>query len=101
MHRLAHEGRRHLLIIPIAFVTDHIETLHEINIEVRREAAALGVVQFEVMPGLNDDPRFISALTSLVQARLGHADVVRTCSLLWSGNADRPRPFQCPQISPL
>jgi len=65
---LPREGKRHLLIIPISFVTEHIETLHEINIEARAHALASGVEQFEVMPALDDSPEFIAALASLVRA---------------------------------
>ena len=52
--------------MPIAFVTEHIETLHEINIEAREEADKLGVEQFEMMPAVGDSPTFISALADLV-----------------------------------
>jgi protoheme ferro-lyase len=43
-----------------------VETLSEINIEAREEAAHHGIGQFELMPGLNDDPSFIRALAGLV-----------------------------------
>jgi ferrochelatase len=68
LERLPREGKRHLLIIPISFVTEHIETLHEINIEARAHALASGVEQFEVMPALDDSPEFIAALAALVRA---------------------------------
>ncbi len=68
--RLAREGRRHLLVVPIAFVTEHIETLHEINIEARAEAEHLGIARFEMMPALNDHPKFIQCLAELVLANV-------------------------------
>jgi ferrochelatase len=64
--RLARSGEKKLLIVPIAFVTEHIETLHEINIEAREQAHALGVEQFEMMPAVGDSPTFISALADIV-----------------------------------
>jgi ferrochelatase len=64
--RLVPAGEKHLLIVPIAFVTEHIETLHEINIEAREQAHKLGVEQFEMMPAVEDSPTFISALAALV-----------------------------------
>jgi protoporphyrin/coproporphyrin ferrochelatase len=70
LRELASRGRRRFLVIPIAFVTDHIETLHEINIEARHEAEQLGVAQFEMMPGLNDHPMFIQCLADLVRKNL-------------------------------
>lgn len=66
LHELAARGADRLLVVPIAFVSDHVETLHEINIEARELAGRLGVQQFETMEGLNDSPRFIAALVELV-----------------------------------
>lgn len=60
------QGYSHLLIVPVSFVTDHVETLYEINLESRQQATEMGVEQFEVMPALNDSPRFIEALRDLV-----------------------------------
>ena len=68
IERLSAAGAKHLLVIPISFVTEHIETLHEINIEARAAAMKAGVEQFEMMAAVGDSPRFIGAL----------ADVVRT-----------------------
>lgn len=61
------QGLSHILVIPISFVTDHVETLYEIDIEARQRAAALGFSQFEMMPALNDSALFIRALADLVQ----------------------------------
>ena len=68
LEKLPREGKKHLLVIPISFVTEHIETLHEVNIEARAHALASGVEQFEMMPALDDSPEFIAALASLVRA---------------------------------
>ena len=64
--KLASEGVRRLLVIPISFVTEHIETLHEINIEAREHAEARGITEFRMMASLNDSPAFIRALADLV-----------------------------------
>ena len=64
--RLGHAGEKNLLVVPVAFVTEHIETLYEINIEAREQAHKLGVEQFEMMPAVGDSPTFISALADLV-----------------------------------
>jgi ferrochelatase len=63
---LAARGIRNLLVIPIAFLTDHIETLYEIDIEAREQAMRLGIARFETMPALNDSPTFIKGLAELV-----------------------------------
>ncbi len=64
--QLARAGEKNILIVPIAFVTEHIETLHEINIEAREQAHKLGIEQFEMMPAVGDSPTFISALADVV-----------------------------------
>ncbi|HLY62856.1 MAG TPA: ferrochelatase [Terriglobia bacterium] len=70
LQHLAAERAEAVLVIPIAFVSDHVETLSEINIEARALAGRLGIRQFEVMPALNDSPKFIHALADLVQQSL-------------------------------
>lgn len=67
---LGRQGVRDMLVVPIAFVSDHVETLSEINIEGREEAIEHGIQHFEMMPGLNDDPVFIGALAGLVRRTL-------------------------------
>ncbi|MGA8859773.1 MAG: ferrochelatase [Candidatus Sulfotelmatobacter sp.] len=71
LHDLAGEKVREVCIVPVAFVSDHVETLGEIDHEAREEARRLGITQFEMSAGLNDSPQFISALTRLVTAALG------------------------------
>jgi ferrochelatase len=63
---LGERHTRNVLVVPVAFVSDHVETLSEINIEAREEAAHHGIHRFELTPGLNDDPSFIRALAGLV-----------------------------------
>jgi ferrochelatase len=70
LHELAAQGAKRILVVPIAFVSDHVETLSEINIEARELAGHLGVRQFEVMPALNDSQKFIAALADLVLKRV-------------------------------
>ncbi|HUI64254.1 MAG TPA: ferrochelatase [Bacteroidota bacterium] len=64
--RLAMEKVSHVIVVPIAFVSDHSETLWEINIETRREAKQLGIRYFDMSPALHTAPQFIGALKDLV-----------------------------------
>jgi ferrochelatase len=73
LHDLASEKVREVCIVPVAFVSDHVETLGEIDHEAREEARRLGITQFEMSSGLNDSPTFISALGQLVLEALGDA----------------------------
>jgi len=93
------KGRKYLLIIPIAFVTDHIETLHEINIDARRHAMTHGIHQFELTPALNDHPKFIQCLADLVQEQLELGSHPHSCETLWRNHVDRPIPAHCPWIT--
>ncbi len=63
---LAAEGCRNILMVPISFVSDHIETLYEIDMLYRDMAKNLGM-RLESTPGLNDDPLFIEGLKKLVR----------------------------------
>jgi ferrochelatase len=70
VERLASEGASRILVVPISFVSDHSETLYEINMEVRRHALAHGIRHFDIMPALNSSPPFIEALARLAIARV-------------------------------
>lgn len=70
VQRLAAEQRKHLLVVPISFVSDHVETLHEIDIEHREQALSLGIQDYRMTAGLNDSPAFIQALAGLVRRKL-------------------------------
>ncbi len=63
---VAAEKTREICIVPVAFVSDHVETLGEIDHEAREEAHQLGITRFEMTSGLNDSPKFIAALAQLV-----------------------------------
>jgi len=66
---LAERGKKQLLVIPISFVSDHIETLFELDIEYRMIADEVNIENYIVMKGLNDSKTFVGALKELaVQA---------------------------------
>jgi protoporphyrin/coproporphyrin ferrochelatase len=71
IERLGREGVKEMLVVPISFVTEHIETLHEINIEAREEAKKFGVEMFRMMPAVGDSPLFIAALKDVVLRAVG------------------------------
>ena len=69
--QLAAERVREVCVVPVAFVSDHVETLGEIDHHAREEAYRLGIRQFEMSAGLNDSPKFIQALGQIVREALG------------------------------
>lgn len=66
LRNLANAGCENLLVVPLSFVSDHIETLYEIDIQYGEEARALGIGNFRRSPSLNDSPIFIECLAELV-----------------------------------
>ncbi len=69
LKQLADQGCRNILMVPISFVSDHLETLYEIDILYHNMAKELGM-QLKSTPGLNDDQLFIKGLKGLVLDRL-------------------------------
>ncbi len=64
--QLARRGIDRLVVVPISFVSEHIETLQEIDIEYREVAEAAGIHHFDRVPALNLHPTFINDLAELV-----------------------------------
>ncbi len=62
---LAGQNKKNLLVVPISFVSDHLETLHEIGMEYRHLAETQGIENFVVMKGLNNSQTFINALNDI------------------------------------
>lgn len=67
---LVSEGCKAVLVVPVSFVSDHVETLHEIDHEYRDYALQRGLEQFERVAAFNDDPGFIRAMANLVVSRV-------------------------------
>jgi len=65
---LAAAGCKQLLMVPLSFVSDHIETLYEIDIQYKEEAVALGIADFRRTEALNSSPAFINCLAELVRS---------------------------------
>jgi protoporphyrin/coproporphyrin ferrochelatase len=65
LSKLGRAGVKQVLAIPIAFVTDHVETLYEMDQLFGDEAKRVGIEHFRRTRGLNDDPTFLSALEEL------------------------------------
>lgn len=70
LKELAEQGHKSVLLVPAAFVTDHVETAYELDVEVRAEAEHFGIEHYEVTSGLNCHPLFIEALAEAVAAQI-------------------------------
>lgn len=74
LEELAEQGHTSVLVVPVAFVTDHLETAYNLDIEVREKAETFGIEHYEVTRGLNAHPLFIEALAEVVAAQLSAPD---------------------------
>ncbi|MBI2264515.1 MAG: ferrochelatase [Armatimonadetes bacterium] len=70
IRKLAESGKRAVLAVPVAFVSDHIETLHEIDQVYSKLARDAGISCFRRSPSINDSRLFADALADLVKAHL-------------------------------
>jgi len=66
LHELGERGVKNLVVVPISFVSEHIETLEEIDIEYREMAEECGIVNWRRVPALNTDAEFLKDLSELV-----------------------------------
>lgn len=70
--RLAKEGIRNLLVVPISFVSDHIETLYELDIEYYNLAQKAGIKNYLRLPTFNDSEDFAQFLAKLIEEKITH-----------------------------
>jgi ferrochelatase len=73
LEQLHAEGVRRAFVVPISFVSDHIETLYEIDLLYGDKARELRFELFVRMESLGTHPRFVEALADLVHKALGGA----------------------------
>ena len=67
LEALHREGHRHVLVAPIGFICDHVETLFDIDIELKQVAVSKGM-QLERIAMLNDSPALVDTLFDIVAA---------------------------------
>ena len=67
IRQLAREGASQLLLVPVSFVSEHIETLYELDILYKHVAEEVGIKQYRRVPALNCREDFIGALAELIE----------------------------------
>jgi protoporphyrin/coproporphyrin ferrochelatase len=75
LRELGAQGVEDLVVVPISFVSEHIETLEEIDIEYRELAEESGIGNFRRVPAMDTDPTFIRSLADLVQQAMAGPEV--------------------------
>lgn len=68
--RLGKEGMRSLIVCPVSFVSEHLETIYDLDIDLPRIARAAGIVNYRRVKTVRDENRFIRGLAQLVRDRL-------------------------------
>jgi len=92
--QLAEKGVRNLVVVPISFVSEHIETLEEIDLEYRELAESSGITNWRRCPALNTDPSFIDDMADMVIDALevrDQCDITRA----WPSLVPNIRSFLC------
>jgi len=85
------EGKA-LVIVPVAFVSEHSETLVELDIEYAEKAHESGVPHYARVPAVGTHPAFVNGLAALVKTNLGRTGVS-------SGTGSRVCPGTCSQCA--
>jgi ferrochelatase len=73
LRELGREGVKDVLVVPLSFVSDHIETLYEVDILFAGMAREAGITGYRRPAALNTHPLFIEALARLVERHLSEA----------------------------
>ena len=81
----AEEGWKKVLVVPVGFVSDNVETLYDLDILLRSEIEGLGMEYRRSEPP-NDSPQFIHALADVVEEYLAHRPPLHT-----PGQPDAPQ----------
>jgi len=67
---LGREGAKQVVVCPVAFVSDHVETLYEIRMLFADAAKEAGIAHYVAADGLNDHPAFVEALADVTRKAL-------------------------------
>lgn len=69
LEKLSRAGEKDVLLVPVGFVSDHVETLYDIDILYRKKAQSLGL-NFKRSASLNASPKFIEALAAIIKEHI-------------------------------
>jgi ferrochelatase len=94
--KLAREGVSQLMLVPVSFVSEHSETLYEMDILYRDAAAEAGIAHYRRVPTMNCRPDFIEALAALVERALpGGAAAASRSTCIHSPEANKTAALVC------
>lgn len=72
LRELVEEGIRHAVVVPLGFISDHMEVVHDLDVEAAQTAASIGLAMTRV-PTPGTDPAFVAGLVDLLVERAAEA----------------------------
>ncbi len=91
LEELAREGAPGAVLVPVGFITDHLEVVHDLDVEAAGLARRLGLpLARAATPG--PDPRFVSMITALARERMGSGATAAALGSPGCGTAECCRP---------
>jgi protoporphyrin/coproporphyrin ferrochelatase len=93
LEELAGEGAQAVVLVPVGFVSDHMEVVYDLDTEAAATAGRLGLRLVRV-PTVGTDPEFVSGLADLVEERAAVARGELPQAPAWPNG--RPLPPVCP-----
>lgn len=69
LQSVATEGRQHVIVVPVGFISDHLEVLFDLDHEAADKAQELGL-QMVRIPTVGTDPQFVGMIRELIQERI-------------------------------
>jgi len=80
LEALGRAGVKDVLVVPLSFVSDHIETLYEVDLLFAETARNAGITGYYRPEALNTEPRFIEALAGLVERHVARTSGCAACT---------------------
>lgn len=74
---LAKQGIKTVMVLPVSFVADNIETVYELGVTVKEEALKAGIQNYYLVECINDNKKFIRCLYDVVVKEMRGRDIVR------------------------
>ncbi|MCA9572265.1 MAG: ferrochelatase, partial [Myxococcales bacterium] len=100
LHRLGARGAARVLVVPLSFVGEHIETLHEIDVEYAQVAHEAGIPHFGRADALGLEPAFVDCLADVVRETLARFGTYRCVRCLVPQPAElHRRRDRCPSCA--
>jgi ferrochelatase len=95
LDRLHEFGVRDVVVVPIGFISDHLEVLFDLDVEAQERASELGMTMIRV-PAIGTDPAFVAMIRELIEERLQENPVRRSLGAL--GPSHDVCPLNCCQL---